>query len=74
MARTNRASPPPLYRDATALCQWLLGHFRQSQDMLARALCDNALRLHEDVVLALRERDLDVRIESADERLIVLRA
>lgn len=65
--------PAPIYVDACALCEWLLGHFDQDERVLARALVSNVLLLLESVTLALKGRRREENIERADERLIVLR-
>lgn len=63
----------PVFVDTFRLCNWLLGRLEKHPAPLPRALCSNALRLLEYVALAIKHRDLDTRLEQADERLIVLR-
>lgn len=63
----------PLFVDAFALCEWLLLRLGSDERVLARALCSTALRLLEELTLALKNRDRDAHVEGADERLITLR-
>ncbi len=65
--------PAPLYVDAFALCEWLLGHFGDDPRILPRTLCSSALALLEAVTLALKRRRRAEQLEVADERLIALR-
>ncbi len=65
--------PAPLFSDTFALCEWLLGKLDHDQSTLARALCNNALRLLTAITLALKDRLREERIDEADERLIALR-
>lgn len=70
----SAARPPaPVYVDAFALCQWLLGHFGEDSRALSRALCDSGLGLLEAVTLAIKNRRREVQVEIADECLIRLR-
>ncbi len=68
-----RRGPAPLYVDAFALGEWLLGHFGDDPRVLPRALCEDSLALLEAVTLALKGRRRDELVEVADERLITLR-
>lgn len=71
---SEAASPhAPLFTDAFALCEWLLGRLGNDPCVLARRTCQAALALLESVTLALKGRDRDARIEDADEALITLR-
>jgi hypothetical protein len=63
----------PLYTDAFALCEWLLGRFGDDQRALPHQLCVSGLALMEAVTLALKGRRRDENLESADEQLIALR-
>ncbi len=63
----------PLFADTFSLCEWLLRHLDRETSVLARALCDDALRILEAVVLALKGWSRPERIAEADECLIVLR-
>lgn len=63
----------PLFRDAFALCEWLLARLQRNPTPLPRALCGNALRLLEAVTLALQDRGRAERVDEADERLAALR-
>ncbi len=69
-----RKSPEaPLFGDAFALCQWLLGRLGDHDKVLAQTICRVALGLLADVTLALKGRGRDARVEDADEQLIILR-
>ena len=70
MSKADRA---PLYTDAFALCQWLLGRFGDDDRVLARAICQRGLTLLDAITLALRGRHRDHCIDAADEQLIGLR-
>lgn len=65
--------PAPLYVDAFALCEWLLGRFGDDPRVLPQALCRSALALLDAVTLALKGRRRDEHVEAADEHLIILR-
>jgi hypothetical protein len=65
--------PAPLYTDTLALCDWVLQHFGEAEDVLGRALGESALALLRAVVLALKLPQPEAQIEAADEHLIVLR-
>ena len=67
-------SPPPLYRDSGTLAEWILGRFQDDARPLGRRLCEQAIRLLELVVLALKGREREERIADAEERVICLRA
>jgi hypothetical protein len=70
----NRApGPAPLYTDAFALCEWLLGHFGDDPRLLPQNLCHNGLALLDAVTLALKGRRREEQIDAADEGLIRLR-
>lgn len=66
-------SPAPVFVDAYALAEWLLGRLGEDGRVLPRAICTAALRLLEAITLALGGRDTEARVEEADERLIALR-
>jgi hypothetical protein len=70
MKDENRA---PLFTDTFSLCEWLLRHLDREQSSLARAVCDNALKLLEVITFALKNRLREERLDEADERLIALR-
>ncbi len=63
----------PLFTDAFALCEWLLGHLDEEPGVLAPALCRNALSLLEAITLALKGQLREERLIEADERLVALR-
>jgi hypothetical protein len=63
----------PLYTDSLALCEWVLRHFGDAQDILGRALGESALALLKAIILALKVPQPEAHIEAADEHLIVLR-
>jgi len=65
----------PLYRDAFALCGVLLDELDESQgcEAMVRRLTGGALRLLEQVSLALHGFARDDRLEDADAELCVLR-
>jgi hypothetical protein len=65
--------PAPLYTDGFALCEWVLRHFGDAQDVLGRELAETALALLKAIVLALKSPQPEDHIEAADEHLIVLR-
>lgn len=67
------ASPAPLYADTFALCEWLVGRLGDDGRVLARTVCQTALRLLEAVALALKGRAREAHLDLADERLIALR-
>lgn len=73
MTRAGAPSPAPIFSDACALCEWLLGRLGDDPRVLSRFLCRDALRLVRAVTLALKGRDRPRRLAEADERLIVLR-
>jgi len=69
-----RTSPEaPLFGDAFALCEWLLGRLGDHDKVLARTICRIALGLLADLTLALKGRGREARVEDADEQLITLR-
>lgn len=69
-----RTSPEaPLFGDAFALCEWLLGRLGDNDKVLARTICRIALGLLADLTLALKGRGREARVEDADEQLITLR-
>lgn len=70
---SRERSPAPLYTDAFALCEWLLGRLGDDPRVLPRILCETALALLEAVLLALKGRDRDERLLAADERVLALR-
>lgn len=63
----------PLFADTFSLCEWLLQHLDREASVLARALCENALKMLEAVVMALKGWSREDRIAEADERLVLLR-
>lgn len=63
----------PLYRDATRLYEYLAPICSSDPRPLSAALQTGALRLAEAIVLALKDRDRDQRLDEADERLLLLR-
>jgi hypothetical protein len=65
--------PAPLYTDSFALCDWVLQHFGDGEDVLSRDLGETALRLLKAVVLALKMPRPEEYIEAADQHLILLR-
>ena len=67
------SEPAPLYTDAFQLSAWLLQHLDSDPRVLARAICQRALRLLAMITLALKDRDRLASLDSADENLIVLR-
>jgi hypothetical protein len=72
-APRDRATRAPLYRDAFALCEWLVGRLGDDDRVLARAVCARGLALLEAVCLALKGRRREANIDIADEQLIALR-
>lgn len=70
---SDRQSPPPLYVDAFALAEWLLGHFDDDRRALPASLCRISLDLLDAITLALKGRRRDELVETADEHLIRLR-
>jgi hypothetical protein len=66
----NRA---PLFTETFSLCQWLLEQLDSQPSVLARVICENALKLLEAVTLALKGRLREERLEEADECLFTLR-
>lgn len=66
-------SPAPVFVDAFALSEWLLGRLGDDGRVLPRAICAASLRLLDAVTLAVHGRDTPARVEEADERLIALR-
>lgn len=70
------AGPPPLYRHTLALCGVLLEELDRGRDheALRRRLTEGALRLVDDVVLALGDFERAERLLSADAELRTLRA
>ena len=71
---TDVSARAPLFVDALALCQWLLGRFDAAGRPLEQRLIGLALELFETLTLALKGRERAARIEEADELLIRLRA
>ena len=69
----SKAERAPLFTDAFALCEWLLGRFGEDTRELPRALCRRGFVLLQVISLALRQRDRDDCIDRADEELIGLR-
>jgi hypothetical protein len=67
------AGKAPIRIDALALCQWILGRFHEDARELPRALCREALTLTRSIVLALKGRAREHRLEHADEALVTLR-
>ncbi len=65
--------PAPLYVDAFALCEWILGRFGDDRRVLPRAICEASLELLEAITLALKGRRREEFVDLADERLISLR-
>lgn len=65
--------PAPLFTDCFDLSTWILGHFNQRTDYLARSLCARSLALTDAITLALQGRDRERRLEAADEILVELR-
>lgn len=76
MTRLGHGTPDraPLYTDTLALCEWMLGRLSSNAEPLARSLCYRVLTLHEAVLLALKDRRREERIDQADEELVLLRA
>lgn len=70
---SGQRPPAPLYVDAFALCEWLLGRFGDDPRALSAALCRSALTVLEAVTLALKGRRRDEHLELADESLVALR-
>jgi hypothetical protein len=56
-----------------ALAQWLLQHVREPADPLAARLATLGLELLEELTLALKGWERELRIDDCDERLIRLR-
>ena len=73
MSRRSTSEQAALYVDGLALCQWLLEKFDRDPGVLGPSLCGCALELIQTLVLALKDRARDERIELADEQLIRLR-
>lgn len=69
----RRRDPAPLFVDAFALAEWLLGRLGADERVLARSLAEHALALLSAIVLALRGRRREEQLDDADERLLVLR-
>jgi hypothetical protein len=69
----RRRDPAPLFVDALALAEWLLGRLGADDRTLARSICTHALVLLSSIVLALRGRRRDEQLDNADEQLLVLR-
>ncbi len=67
------AAPAPIFADTFSFCEWLLNHLDRDASVLARHLCDNALKLLGSIALALRNRLREERLDDADEHLIALR-
>lgn len=70
MSKTQRA---PIFADAYALCDWLIGRLGDDNRELARAICRRGLTLLNAISLALIGRDRHDCIDQADEILIGLR-
>lgn len=70
---TSARPPAPLYVDAFALCEWLLGRFGDDPRVLASSLCRGGLTLLDAVTLALKGRRRDEQVDLADEQLVTLR-
>jgi hypothetical protein len=68
-----KREPAPIFADTFSLCEWLLGRLEQSERVLARRICEEALLLLDAVGLALQGRGVGSRLDEADERLIMLR-
>jgi hypothetical protein len=66
-------SRAPIFTDTFVLCQWLLARLDEQPGVLARRICDNALRLLEAVTLALKKRGLEQALLETDNRLLILR-
>lgn len=64
----------PLHRDALALCGVLLEDCGElGREAVVRHLADNALRLLDEVTLAVAGKDRRERLEDADAGLLLLR-
>ena len=63
----------PIFADTFSLCQWLLERLDGQPGVLSSAVCTNVLKLLEAIVLALKGRLRQERLEEVDERLITLR-
>ena len=66
-------SRAPLFSDAFALCEWLLGRLGDDRRVLSEWLCHGALQMLEALQLALQDRSRAKRLAEADERLMSLR-
>jgi hypothetical protein len=69
----QKGAEMPLFTDAFALCEWLLGLLGADDKVLSRALCKGALSLLQSVTLALKGRSREAQLAAADEQLIALR-
>lgn len=65
--------PAPVYTDAFALCEWLLGRLGEDARELPRVVCQTAIGLVVDISQALTARQRETYVEAADERLVALR-
>jgi len=63
----------PVYRDAYALCEWLLGHWATDQRVLQQTTCEASLHLLDRLALVVRGVDRERNLESADTLLVSLR-
>lgn len=68
-----RGDPAPIYADAFALCEWLLGRLDGDSRVLAKQICEDALALLEALGLALKGIRVGAQLDEADERLYALR-
>ncbi len=69
----HHQQPAPLYRDASAICEWLLSRLHDDGRVLSTQICHTALLLLDHVVLALKGRERAHRLDQADAALIRLR-
>jgi hypothetical protein len=70
MSRHARA---PIYTAAFDLADWVLGHFNTATDRLSADICRLALRLLDNIVLALADQDALDALDRADIALAQLR-
>ena len=70
---TDTSARAPLFVDALAIAQWLVGHFDGAAGVLGPRIVAAALDLLQAVTLALKDRRREEQIELADEHLIRLR-
>ena len=64
-----KGDPAPIYAEAFALCEWLLGRLDGDGRVLAKQICEDSLALLEALGLALKGVRVGERLDEADERL-----